>query len=285
MAEKRMFAVSVIDSDTFLDLPATAQSLYFHLAMRADDDGFVDSPKKIKRLLNASDDDLKLLIAKAFVIPFDSGVLVIRHWRIHNTIRKDCYKETFYKAEKELLEGGNGEAYELRNDYVTDSSRNRYGLGTDSARLCDEAVAQIRIDKIREDKIRLDKSSYGASDEADALEEIEKTSSVQKKSKRFKPPTVEEVRAYCEERRNGINAEAFIDYYATRGWKLGKDTMKDWKACIRTWERRQGYKPPKETASVPAQASQSDRSYKLDTWYDQAEAFDKMLEEQYGGGE
>jgi hypothetical protein len=118
--------------------------------------------------------------------------------------------------------------------------------------------------------------SYSASDEADAPS---------KKSKRFKPPTVEEVRAYCEERRNGINAEAFIDYYATRGWKLGKDTMKDWKACIRTWERRQGYKPPKETASVPAQASQSDRSYKLDTWYDQAEAFDKMLEEQYGGGE
>lgn len=103
-----------------------------------------------------------------------------------------------------------------------------------------------------------------------------------KKSKRFKPPTVEEVRAYCEERRNGINAEAFIDYYATRGWKLGKDTMKDWKACIRTWERRQGYKPQKETANVPAQASQSDKSYKIDIWHDQADAFDKMLEEQYG---
>ena len=89
MAERRMFAKTIIDSDSFLDMPLSTQALYFHLSMRADDDGFLNNSKKIQRMVGCSDDDLKLLIAKRFIIPFESGVVVIKHWRIHNYIRSD----------------------------------------------------------------------------------------------------------------------------------------------------------------------------------------------------
>ena len=80
MAEKRMFTQKIIDSDAFLDMPLSTQALYFHLNMRADDDGFVNNPKRIQRTIGASDDDLKLLVVKRFVIGFDNGVIVIKHW-------------------------------------------------------------------------------------------------------------------------------------------------------------------------------------------------------------
>lgn len=103
MAERRMFAKSIIDSDMFIDLPATARLLYFDLSMRADDDGFVNSPKKILRMTGASQDDLRVLISKQFIIPFDSGVVVIKHWYVHNYIRPDRYHETVYQNEKKQL--------------------------------------------------------------------------------------------------------------------------------------------------------------------------------------
>ena len=87
MAERRMFSKTIIDSDAFLDMPLSTQSLYFHLSMRADDDGFINNPKKIQRMIGCADDDLKLLIAKNFIIPFESGIVVIKHWKIHNYIR------------------------------------------------------------------------------------------------------------------------------------------------------------------------------------------------------
>ena len=104
MAERRMFSKIVIDSDMFLDMPLSAQALYFHLSMRADDDGFVNNPKRIQTYVGASTDDLKILLAKHFLIPFESGVVVIKHWKVHNYIQKDRYKETHYQAEKALLE-------------------------------------------------------------------------------------------------------------------------------------------------------------------------------------
>ena len=103
MAERRMFAKTIIDSDAFLDMPLSAQSLYFHLAMRADDDGFINNPKKIQRMIGASEDDCKLLIAKKFVLVFDTGVIVIRHWKLHNYIQKDRYKPTIYQSERNAL--------------------------------------------------------------------------------------------------------------------------------------------------------------------------------------
>jgi hypothetical protein len=103
MAERRMFALKIIDSDAFLDMPKSSQSLYFHLSMRADDDGFISNPKKIMRMIGSSDDDMKILLAKRFLLSFDTGIVVIKHWRIHNYIAKDRYAETIYKEEKDKL--------------------------------------------------------------------------------------------------------------------------------------------------------------------------------------
>lgn len=111
MAERRMFAKTIIDSDTFIDMPLSSQALYFHLSMRADDDGFINNPKKIMRMIGASEDDYKLLCVKRFIIPFDSGIVVIKHWRMHNYIQKDRYKPTVYIEEKASLELKENGAY------------------------------------------------------------------------------------------------------------------------------------------------------------------------------
>ena len=113
MVERRMFAKSIIDSDSFIDMPTSSRLLYYDLSMRADDDGFVNSPKKIMRMTGASDDDLKLLVAKKFLIPFESGVVVIKHWKIHNYIRNDRYKGTIHLEEKALLSTTENKEYTL----------------------------------------------------------------------------------------------------------------------------------------------------------------------------
>ena len=113
MADKRMFAKTIIDSDAFLDMPLSTQALYFHLSMRADDDGFLNNARKVQRMVGASDDDLRLLMAKKFLIPFESGVVVIKHWRIHNYIQKDRYKPTVYAEEKAQLRMKENKAYSL----------------------------------------------------------------------------------------------------------------------------------------------------------------------------
>lgn len=111
MAERRMFAKSIIDSDLFLDMPATTQNLYFHLAMRADDDGFVNSPQKIMRMVSCSKNDFDMLVFKNFIIPFDTGICVIKHWRIHNYLRNDRYRPTIYTAEKNQLSLDESKSY------------------------------------------------------------------------------------------------------------------------------------------------------------------------------
>lgn len=103
MAERRMFTMKIVDSDAFLDMPLSAQALYFHLNMRADDDGFVNNPKKIQRMIGANDDDLKVLITKRFVLAFESGIVVIKHWRMHNSLRKDRYHPSQYQDEVNQL--------------------------------------------------------------------------------------------------------------------------------------------------------------------------------------
>lgn len=110
-----MFSIQIIDSDAFLDMPLSTQALYFHLNMRADDDGFVGNPKRIKSLIGATDDDLKLLIAKRFVLIFEDGVIVIKHWRMHNTIQKDRYTQTAYIDELNQLQIKENKAYTLPN--------------------------------------------------------------------------------------------------------------------------------------------------------------------------
>ena len=137
MAQKRMFNNLEVGSDDFLEMPDSSQNLYFHLSMQADDDGFVDNWKSIMRMTGKKEDDLKLLIAKSFVIPFESGILVIRHWRLNNYIQKDRYKETIHKEEKSLLS--------------TDAN-NVYNLDTD-------CIQNVSSDKISIDKISIEENS------------------------------------------------------------------------------------------------------------------------------
>ena len=143
MAERRMFAKTIIDSDAFLDMPHSTQLLYFHLSMRADDDGFINNPKKIQRMVGCGDDDLKLLIAKNFIIPFESGVVVIKHWKIHNLVRTDRYKETVYQEEKSMLETKENKAYTLCQP-----------LGIPNG---DQTETQVRLGKDRLGEVRLGK--------------------------------------------------------------------------------------------------------------------------------
>ncbi len=111
MADKRMFSLSVVDTDWFLDLPLSTQALYFHLNMRADDDGFVDAPNSIVRKIGASKNDFDLLVAKRYVLRFESGIIVIKHWRMHNTIQKDRYHPTQFQEELNLLSIKDNKSY------------------------------------------------------------------------------------------------------------------------------------------------------------------------------
>ena len=111
MPQKRMFSTQIVDSDAFLDMPISSQNLYFHLGMRADDEGFVGSPKKIMKILGSNEDDLKILIGKRFILSFESGVIVIKHWLIHNTIRMDRFNPTSYQKEKALIITKENKAY------------------------------------------------------------------------------------------------------------------------------------------------------------------------------
>lgn len=111
MAQRRMFSKDITGADAFLEMPISSQLLYFQLGMEADDDGFVGSPKKISRMIGAGDDDLKILLAKRFLLSFESGVVVIKHWKINNYIQSDRYKETRYTDEKKLLDTKSNGSY------------------------------------------------------------------------------------------------------------------------------------------------------------------------------
>ncbi len=141
MAERRMFAKSIIDSDAFLDMPLSAQALYFHLSMRADDEGFVGNPKRIRSMIGASEDDLKLLIAKRFLLTFESGVVVIKHWRIHNYIQNDRCKPTTYVEEKLTLGLDDKKAY-------TEIERASQPLDTKCIQSGSKMYPQVSIGKV-----------------------------------------------------------------------------------------------------------------------------------------
>jgi len=139
MAVRRMFSLNVVDSDAFLDMPLTSQALYFHLSMKADDDGFVNSPKKIQRLIGATDGDAEILVTRKFIIPFQTGVIVIRHWRLNNYLRADRYNPTVFQAEKSMLSTDENGAYFLDG--------NKVGIP-----MVDQRYPQIRLDKDSKDK-------------------------------------------------------------------------------------------------------------------------------------
>ena len=356
VAERRMFAKTIIDSDAFLDMPLSSQALYFHLSMRADDDGFINNPKKIQRMIGGSDDDLKLLIAKNFIIPFESGIVVIKHWKIHNYIRGDRKKETVYPEEMALLEVKDNGAYtlssslpaiesfddtetarqkaykesnlpysfeykirqaftgrncpicgakmqeEIDNGIVTRnriasiqhnipiSKGGKHELGNISV-ICKECNVTIKdtiTDKLNAQEVievwdvltgKCQTSDRQMSDKCHTEDRLGKDSIVKDsiniysdsdesqpipatpKRKVFVPPTVEEVEAYCYERNNNVNAQGFVDFYESKGWMVGKNKMKDWKAAVRTWENSS--KSSNRTYNNNSTANMLDDSYRM----------------------
>ena len=335
MAERRMFAKTIIDSDPFLDMPLSTQALYFHLSMRADDDGFINNAKKIQRMIGASDDDLRMLAAKRFIIPFESGIVVIKHWKIHNYIRGDRKKDTVYPEEMALLTEKENGAYSLKAEepvlidvpsdetprkkayresslpysfdykirqafygepcpvcgFAMRGTVDEAGIGSDARRpsiqhnipiskggrhelgnisvichkcnisLQDNETGRLNADEVilKWDEIcmtgKCQSSDSQVSDECQhrlgkdrlvqfsvvegIVDEVATDKNVgHKPTKRFIPPTVDDVREYCFERGNSIDPQRFVDYYTSNGWMVGKNKMKDWKAAVRTWEQK-----------------------------------------------
>ncbi len=186
MANKRMFAKTIIDSDAFLDMPLSTQALYFHLSMRADDDGFINNPKKISRMIGCGEDDLKLLIAKKFLLNFESGVVVIKHWLIHNTLRKDRHTPTNYQDElKQLIQKENGSYKKVddigipnRIDVTPTDDGNQ--LATTWQPDGNQLATQYSIDKYSIDK--LSKDTLSGSDEPDRVPYAEITDYLNEKA-------------------------------------------------------------------------------------------------------
>lgn len=205
MADKRMFNKNLTDDDVFTAMPPTTQLLYFHLCMGADDDGFSNNIRIAMFNAHASTDDFNALVQKHFIIPFESGVIVITHWKIHNYIQNDRYHETKYLEEKSKLVLKKNKIYELDTPCIQSVSK----MDTEN-----------RLDKIRLDKV----SNLGADKSAPT-------------TTRFKKPSLEEAKTYISEKGYNVDAEKFIDYYESNGWKVGKNSMKDWKATVRNWNR------------------------------------------------
>ena len=241
MAAKRMFSIDVIDTDKFLDMPVTTQALYFHFGMRADDDGFVSSPKKIVKIANCTNDDLRILISKGYIIPFESGVIVITDWKTNNLIRVDRYKPTVYQEELKILET-QGNSYVLKRSYIQDDNQ----MATVGIPTGNQMEPQVRLGK---DSIGKDSIEVCAQPEVDTQQQPSK----KKQTTRFIPPTVEEVRQYCIDNNYSLDAQRFVDFYECKGWMVGKNKMKNWKAAVRTWIRkdREGVKKdePRESSS------------------------------------
>ena len=212
MAERRMFTKKVTDDDNFMNLSSSAQALYLHLSMAADDDGFCNQVSASMFKAHASVQDLEALLERRYIYQFSNGVIVIKHWRMANALRKDRYTPTAFKEELAQLKLKDNGSYTMTND--------------DGCRLVANCLPQDRLDKDRVEKNRIDKVNTLSND------------SVGEKRKRFVPPTVEEVQAYCSENNYPIDPVHFVDYYEANGWMAGKNKMKNWQAAVRNWYNR-----------------------------------------------
>ena len=215
MAERRMFAKTIVLSDAFLDMPLSARCLYFTLGMLADDDGFVNSPKSIMRQAGASTDDLNLLMAKRFILAFDSGVIVIKHWRIHNYIQKDRYKESKYMEEKAtLMIDQNGAYTDCIQDVSTLDTQVRLGKDRDRIELGEDSIEEAAPPKTTRHKYGLYENVLLTDDDCVKLQE-------------------EFPHDYAD------RIERLSEYIASTGKKY-----KNHLATIRTWARKDSEKRP-----------------------------------------
>jgi hypothetical protein len=242
MAERRMFAKAVIGSGRFLRMPATARLLYYDLGMEADDDGVVEA-FRVMRTTGANEDDLKILAARGLVRVLNNElVTLITDWKVNNYIQKDRYHRSVYANMLESMD--------------TTCIQPVYNMDTSGIPSASEMDTEVR-----EDKDRLDKS-------IDRRGETNAAAPAQKKTRKaFSPPTVEDVRAYCDE--NGlttIDPEGFVDYYAANGWKVGNQPMKDWKATLRNWSRRDRERGI--TSKPAAKVQPAETSFETDSFFE-----------------
>lgn len=220
MADRRMFSKKITDTDAFLDMPLSTQALYFHLSMHADDEGFISNPKRILKMVGASDDDLKLLLLKRFILTFESGVVVIKHWKIHNYIQSDRFIPTTYIEERNTLALDEKKAYvELENGGDTKCIQNVYKMDTQ--------------DRIGKDSSNIDTSYYSPQTPQGGKEE--------------EKPTKTEVITYFKETLHRTEAEAvsFWTWNENRGWKVGSTPIRKWELYANEWRGS-------ETTATPA---------------------------------
>ena len=211
MAERRMFAKSIIDSDAFLELPAKSQLLYFHLAMRADDEGFVNKAKTVSRTCGCSEEDLQRLVKEQFLIQFDGGLVVIRHWKVHNWIRGDRLRPTVYTTQKAALVLDESGAYTL--------------CQTSDRQVTDNCQTQDRLGKDRLGKVSSGQESIGGCGGTEA-------------DPSFRAPTLTEVMIYVKQKKYQVDPERFLQFYLKNGWKEQGKPMKDWKGAVDLWQAR-----------------------------------------------
>lgn len=208
MAERRMMSKSIIKSDTFLDMPATTQNLYFHMLLDADDDGFINAPKSIMRMIGAKDDDMKVLAAKQFVIPFESGVVVIKDWKIHNYIQNDRYKPSTL-PERDLLNIQKDKTYTLKSDVSRMDTECIQTVSIGKDRIGKVRLGKDRIGKDRIGKVSIDTLCHVSHDDVDKshFEIIEYLNL--KTGSKFKPTTKPYVQAIRSRLKEGYTVDDF----------------------------------------------------------------------------
>lgn len=208
MAERRMMSKSIIKSDTFLDMPATTQNLYFHMLLDADDDGFINAPKSIMRMIGAKDDDMKVLVAKQFVIPFESGVVVIKDWKIHNYIQNDRYKPSTL-PERDLLNIQKDKTYTLKSDVSRMDTECIQTVSIGKDRLGKVRLGKDRIGKDRVGKDSIDTLCHVSHDDVDKshIEIIEYLNL--KTGSKFKPTTKPYIQAIRSRLKEGYTVDDF----------------------------------------------------------------------------
>ena len=258
MAERRMFAKTIIDSDAFLDMPLSTQALYFHLSMRADDDGFINNPKKIQRMVGCGDDDLKLLMAKRFILVFESGVIVIKHWKIHNYIRNDRYKPTLYQDEKALLADKDNKAYTFAEELPKHDEK--LGIPDDN-----QTVHQMDT-QVRLGKVRLGKDSKEIKDITPSKKT--KATPIRHKYGEYKNVLL------TDEQMEKLKIE-FPNDYQERIERLSEycessgKTYKNYLATIRSWARKEKSEPKNASGAY----KRTGRREKLPEWAIDQEAY------------
>ncbi|EFF33043.1 hypothetical protein [Enterococcus faecium] len=258
MAERRMFAKTIIDSDAFLDMPLSTQALYFHLSMRADDDGFINNPKKIQRMVGCGDDDLKLLMAKRFILVFESGVIVIKHWKIHNYIRNDRYKPTLYQDEKALLADKDNKAYTFAEEIPKHDEK--LGIPDDNQTV-HQMDTQVRLGKVRLGKVSKE------------IKDITPSKKTKAKPIRHKYGEYKNV-LLSEDQMEKLKTE-FPNDYQERIERLSEycessgKTYKNYLATIRSWARKEKSEPKNASSGY----KRTGRREKLPEWAIDQEAY------------